>query len=144
MKKHVLLLEARTLLCASDLVPSRIKTEQIYFHNMYFLHVHLKTDHVKLNKPLQHWTNILGFSPDLNIGDPDVSFAGDGLDDTDEVDVEDDSDGADDGDDAGPRVGDEVPSSLFPRYMPEFKGDLSTDTIADSSVIKTDLFVCLV
>ena len=141
----MLLLEARTLFCASDLVPSRIKTEQIYFHIMYFLHVHLKTNHVKLNKPLQHLTNILGFSPDLNIGDPDGSFAGEGLIDTDEVDVEDDSDGADDGadgDDADPRVGDEVPSSLLPRYLPEFKGkDSSTNTIAE---IKTDLFVCLV
>ena len=70
-----------------------------------------------MNKPLQHWTNIRGFSPDLNIGDPDGSFAGEGLVDTDEVDVKDDSDGADDGadgDDADPRVGDEVPSSMLP------------------------------
>ena len=108
--------------------------------NMYFLHVHLKTDHVKLSKPLQHWTNIWGFAPDLNIGDPDGIFAAESLDDTDEVDVEDDSDDAGDGDDADPRVGDEVRSSVLPWYLPVFKGsDLSTDAIAASWAIKTDL-----
>ena len=76
--------------------------------------MHLKTGHVNLNKPLQHWTNIRGFAPDLNIGDPDGIFAAEDLDDTDEVDVEDDSDDAGDGDDADPRVGDEVPSSVLP------------------------------
>ena len=70
-----------------------------------------------MNKPLQHWTNIRGFSPDLKIGDPGGNFAAEGLDDTDELDVEDDSDDAGDeagdGDDADPRVEDEEPSSLF-------------------------------
>ena len=66
-----------------------------------------------MNKPLQHWTNILGFAPDLNIGDPDGSFAGDGLVD-DEVDVEVDGD---DGDNADPRR-----SKEEPRYLLTFKG----------------------
>ena len=107
---------------------------------MYYLHVHIETDHVKLNKPRQHWTNIRGFAPNLNIGDPDGRFAGEGLVDADDFDVEDD--GGND-DDADPRVGDKESSSVLPRYLPVFKGrDLSTASMAACSPIKADLLVC--
>ena len=107
---------------------------------MYYLHVHIETDHVKLNKPRQHWTNIRGFAPNLNIGDPDGRFAGEGLVDADDFDVEDDGG---DGDDADPKVGDKEPSSVLPRYLLVFKGrDLSTASMAARSPIKADLLVC--
>ena len=58
----------------------------------YFFPSNVNVGHVKLNKPLQHWTNIRGLEPDLNIGDPEGSFAGEDLVGTDEHDVEGDLD----------------------------------------------------
>ena len=73
--------------------------------------MYLKTGHDNLNKPLQHWRNIRGFAPDLNIGDPD----GESLVDTDEDDVEVDVEDGDGfaKDEADRMVGDKVPSSLL-------------------------------
>ena len=85
---------------------------------MYSNDMYLKTDHVQFNKPLQHCRNICDFPPDLNIGDPDGSFAGDGLvDDEVDVEVDDDDVGADgaDGVDADPRRSE-------PQYWLTFKG----------------------
>ena len=45
----------------------------------YFFPSNINVGHVKLSKPLQHWTNIRGLEPDLNIGDPEGSFAGEDL-----------------------------------------------------------------
>ena len=58
----------------------------------YFFPSNVNVGHVKLNKPLQHWTNIRGLEPDLNIGDPEGSLAGEDLVGTDEHDVEGDLD----------------------------------------------------
>ena len=66
-----------------------------------------------MNLCIKNCRNICDFPPDLNIGDPDGSFAGDGLFD-DEVDVKVDGD---DGDDADPRR-----SKEEPRYLLTFKG----------------------
>ena len=54
----------------------------------YFFPSNVNVGHVKLNKPLQHWTNIRGLEPDLNIGDPEGIFAGEDLVGADEHDVE--------------------------------------------------------
>ena len=55
----------------------------------YFFPSNINVGHVKLSKPLQHWTNIRGLEPDLNIGDPEGS---DDLVGADEHDVEGDLD----------------------------------------------------
>ena len=61
----------------------------------YFFPSNINVGHVKLNKPLQHWTNIRGLEPDLNIGDPEGSLAGGDLVGTDEHDVEGEGSGDD-------------------------------------------------
>ena len=61
----------------------------------YFFPSNVNVGHVKLNKPLQHWTNIRGLEPDLNIGDPEGSLAGENLVGADEHDVEGEGNGDD-------------------------------------------------
>ena len=74
-----------------------------------------------MNKPLQHWTNIRGFAPDLNIGDPESGFAAESPVDTEEDDVEDvvEDDGKDGGeenveDESNPKGIDEESSCMLP------------------------------
>ena len=74
-----------------------------------------------MNKPLQHWTNIRGFAPDLNIGDPESGFAAETPVDTEEDNVEDDvedddEDGGEDNveEESNPKGIDKESSSMLP------------------------------